>query len=159
MASGSKRSPDSSDLELGETLAPSDDELANTMAAPAVGPAPTPAPDDAAIATDETIASTGGGRGPGEPTTGQGTRRLDAALNSMSAPFVASGIAAPDPVDVPCEVAGRKATCRATELTIAPSATLHLLAGQPHDADWLMVCLDRDPKRVGVCAGRIARTP
>ena len=92
-------------------------------------------------------------------TTGQGPQRLDAALDSMSAPFVASGIAAPDPVDVPCEVAGRKATCRAIDLTIAPGATLHLLAGQPHDADWLMVCLDRDPKRAGVCAGRIARTP
>lgn len=88
-------------------------------------------------------------------TDGKGTEGADAALARMWAPFVATGVATPIPAAVPCQVGDTATTCRSATLEIAPGATLSLLAGQPAGADWVVVCLDRDPTRPGVCAGRI----
>ena len=96
--------------------------------------------------------------GPGESlllTDGQGSAGADAALSRLWAPFVASGIAAPTPADAPCRIRDAAATCRSATLEVAPGATLGLIAGQPPGADWVLVCLDRDPRRPGVCAGVI----
>lgn len=90
---------------------------------------------------------------------GSGPAALDAALAAMWAPFVASGIARPTPTDAPCAVGPTPATCRSASLEVAPGATLHLLAGQPADADWLLVCLDRAPERPGACAGLLEQRP
>lgn len=90
---------------------------------------------------------------------GTGSGAADGALAKMWAPFVATGIAAPTPTDVACRIGDRDATCRGATLAVAPGANLHLLAGQPEGADWLLVCLDRDLARPGPCSGRIVRTP
>jgi len=88
-------------------------------------------------------------------TDGKGIEGADAALARMWAPFVASGVATPTPAEVACQVGDTATTCRSARLEIAPGATLALLAGQPPGADWVLVCLDRDPRRPGVCAGLI----
>jgi hypothetical protein len=85
----------------------------------------------------------------------KGDGALDAALAAMWAPFVEMGIARPTPTDRACMVAGRATTCRSATVQVAPGAALHLLAGKPEGADWLLVCLDRDPARPGPCGTHI----
>lgn len=88
-----------------------------------------------------------------------GADALDAALASMWAPFVEMGIARPTPSDQPCIVAGVATTCRSATVEVAPGAALHLLAGRPADADWLLVCLDRDRSQPGPCGSHIQPAP
>ena len=85
----------------------------------------------------------------------KGDGALDTALAAMWAPFVEMGIARPTPTDEACVVGGVPTTCRSAVVEVAPGATLHLLAGQPDGADWLLVCLDRDPARPGPCGTHI----
>lgn len=84
---------------------------------------------------------------------------LDTALASMWSPFVEMGIPRPAPTDRPCRVLGVPSICRTATIQVAPGAALDLLAGRPAGADWLLVCLDRDPERPGPCGAHITATP